>query len=151
MAETFLKISTNPSSSQKEVKTMTSRTFTDAAADTVSINFVSDKLISEMTRADGTRLYIVSLPGICRIPAYPKQVFPATRPNGTIIPGMRRIVLGSAGTVRKVTVRRCIGIDADGKDIYEHDYGARMYAGDIARAWAENYRAYRAARAEENA
>ena len=153
MADTFLTVSTNPSNSHKEVKTMASRTFTNAATDTdtVSVNFVSDKLISERTRADGRKFFSVSLPGICKIPVCPEQVFPATRPNGTIIPGMRRIVLGSAGSIRTVSVSRYIGTGEDGRGIYEYDNRARMYVGDIARAWAESRRAYRAARAEENA
>jgi hypothetical protein len=108
---------------------------------------VSEKLIYPRTDANGDTFFSVFLPGICSITVNPEQISDATRMDDlTVIPGMKDIMLGRAGTVRKVSVSRCTGVDGDGNSIYEYNY-ARMPIDDIASRWAESYNEYRASKA----
>lgn len=111
------------------------------------LNYVSEKLIHSNTTADGSRQFVnVSVPiagsdnGYGSFAVNLGQVLPATKKDGTVVDGMKNILLGAPEKTRKVSVLK--------GGAYE---SVEMTHAQIAEAVAESRRAYRAANAEAQA
>lgn len=112
------------------------------------LNYVSDKLIHANTTEDGSRKFAnVSIPvegsksGYGSFAVNLGQVIDATKKDGTVVPGMKNILLGAADKTRKVS----IATNKKGKKYVT----VEMTNQQIVDAVAASRKAYRAAQAED--
>ena len=108
------------------------------------LNYVSEKLIHSNKTQDGARQFAnVSVPvadsdnGYGSFAVNLGQVLPATKKDGSVVAGMKNVLLGDATKARKVSVLR------GGQ--YE---SIEMTNAEIVSAVTESRKAYRAASAE---
>lgn len=111
------------------------------------LNYVSEKLIhSNKTKDDSRQFANVSVPvagsdnGYGSFAVNLGQVLPATKKDGTVVAGMKNILLGDAAKTRKVSILRSGAYDS-----------VEMTNAQIVDAVAESRKAYRAANAEAEA
>lgn len=77
------------------------------------INFVSEKLIhTQKNHEDGRIFYSISIPcsqsKTCygTIAVSEKQILPATRRDGTVVPGFKNVLLGDPDRTRKLSIAK---------------------------------------------
>ena len=110
------------------------------------LNYVSDKLIHANTTEDGSREFAnVSIPvegsksGYGSFAVNKGQILDATKKDGSVVPGMKNILLGAADKTRKVSIQT-------GKKSFKT---VEMTNQQIVDAVAASRKAYRAAQAED--
>ena len=74
------------------------------------MNYVSEALVHENTSGAGKKFFNISVPfaqsktGFASIAVFAGQVFQTTRRDGSIVDGMKNVLLGDADKTRKVSV-----------------------------------------------
>lgn len=109
------------------------------------LNYVSEKLIHANQTEDGSREFAnVSIPvegsksGYGSFAVNKGQILDATKKDGTVVPGMKNILLGAPEKTRKVSIQK-------GKSYKTIE----MTNQEIVDAVAASRKAYRAAQAED--